>query len=69
MSYSLSGSMSDAVAEAAAKEQLAREYAAAHGGQEKPGFFANLGSMANSLLVLAAIVLVGIPVSKMLKKG
>ena len=67
MSYSLSGSMSDTIEEVAAKEQLAREYKAAHGGAEKPGFFASLGNIAKWSLILASVVVIGIPVSKIMK--
>jgi hypothetical protein len=59
--------MSDTIEEVAAKEQLAREYAAAHGGQEKPGFFDNIGSILKMSLILATVVVIGIPVSKILK--
>lgn len=66
MSYSF-GAIADDVLKAAAQKQLEEEYKATHGGQEKPGLFANMGDIMKWSLILAAVVVIGIPVSKMLR--
>ena len=66
MSYSL-GDLSDDIKAAAARKHLEEEYKAAHGGAEKPGFFANMGDIMKWSLILASVVVIGIPVSKIMK--
>ena len=66
MSYSL-GDLSDDIKAAAARKQLEDEYKATHGGAEKPGFFTNIGNIAKYSLILATVVVIGIPLSKIMK--